>query len=83
MKTQHRNIHQYLKDILNILSQRISDDFVNTTHMQLIFLNSFDLKCRNVCTHAHIPTVLKYAFSESVFQAQPGYNIKDNELLIM
>ena len=67
MKTQHRNIHQYLKDILNILSQRTFDDFMNTTHMHAIDLNSFDLKCPNVYTHAHIPTFVKYAFSESVF----------------
>ena len=27
MKTQHKNVHQYLNDILNILSQRIYGDF--------------------------------------------------------
>ena len=30
MKTQHQNVHQYLKDILKILSQRISGNFMNT-----------------------------------------------------
>ena len=28
MKTQHPNEHQYLNDILNVLSQRISGDFM-------------------------------------------------------
>ena len=30
MKTQHPNVHQYLNEILNILSQSISGDFMNT-----------------------------------------------------
>ena len=36
MKTQHPNVHQYLKDIFNILSQRISGDFMNTKDRQHI-----------------------------------------------
>ena len=34
MKTQHPNVHQYLKDILKILSQRISGDFINKQEAQ-------------------------------------------------
>ena len=34
METQHQYAHQYLKDILNILSQRISGDFMNTKGRQ-------------------------------------------------
>ena len=41
MKTQHPNVHQHLRDILNILSQRISGDFMNTKgrhHLDFISL---------------------------------------------
>ena len=58
MKTQHPNIHQYLKDILNILSQRISDDFTNTIDRHDIDFIRFSMKCSNVYTHAHFPTVV-------------------------
>ena len=56
MKTQHPNVHQYLKDILNILSQRISGDFMNTKDRHHIGFITFNVKCPNVYTHAHFPT---------------------------
>ena len=59
MKTQHSNIHQYLKEILNILSQRISGDFMNTKDRYDIELISFKVKCPNVYTHAHTATAVK------------------------
>ena len=58
MKTQHQNVHQYLKDILNILSQRISGDFMNTKEKHHIGMISFNVKCLNVYTHARFPTVV-------------------------
>ena len=33
MKTQHPYVHQCLKDILDMLSQRISSDFMNTKYI--------------------------------------------------
>ena len=61
MKTQHPNVHQYLRDILNILSQRISGDFMNTKKNRLHndFI-SFNAKSPNVYTHAHFPTEVKH-----------------------
>ena len=67
IKTQHPNEHQYLKDILNILSQRISGDFMNTKGRHHIGFIRFHVKCPNVYTHANFPTVVKKAFSESTF----------------
>ena len=67
MKTQHPSIHQYLVDILNILSQRISGDFMNTKYRHHIDFITFNVKCPNVHTHAHIPIVAEKAFSESEF----------------
>ena len=67
MKTQHQNVHQYLKDILNILSHRISGDFMNTRSRHHTGFISFHVKCPNVYTHAHLPTVVKKAFSELTF----------------
>ena len=58
MKTQHPNIHQYLKE-LNLLSQRISGDFMNTKDRHDIDLINFKAKCLNDYMHAHIPTVVK------------------------
>ena len=58
MKTQHPNVHQYLKDILNILSQRISCDFMNTKDRHDIGFISFNVECPNVYTPAHFPTVV-------------------------
>ena len=58
MKTQHPNVHQYLKDILNILLQRIYGDFMNTKDRHHIVFISFNVKCPNVDTHAHFPTVV-------------------------
>ena len=59
MKTQHPNVHQYLKDISNILSQRISCDFMNTEDRYHIDFISFNVKFPNIYTHAHFPTVVK------------------------
>ena len=59
MKTQHPNVHQYVKDILNILSQRISREFMKTKDRHHIDFISVNVKCPNVYTHAHIPTVVK------------------------
>ena len=59
MKTQHPNVHQYFKDILNIILQRTSGDFMNTKDGQHIGFISFYVKCSNVYKHAHIPTVLE------------------------
>ena len=67
MKTQHPNVHQYLKDILNILSQRISGDLMNTKDRHHIDRISFNVKCPNVYTHLHFQTIVKLAFSESIF----------------
>ena len=57
MKTQLPNLRQYLKDILNILSQSICCDFMNTKDRQCIEFISLNVKCPNVNTHAHFPTV--------------------------
>ena len=67
MKTQHPNIYQYLNDILNILLQRISGDFMNTQDRQHIDFISFNVKRPNIYTHTHFQTVVEYAFSESTF----------------
>ena len=37
----------YLKDILNILSQRISGDFMNTKDKDRIGFITFNVKCQN------------------------------------
>ena len=61
MKTQHPNVHQYLKDILNILSQIIFGKFMNTKRdiiLTLLFLK-WNTLYPNVYTHAHISTVGK------------------------
>ena len=58
MKTQHPNVYQYLNGLLNILSQRIAGDFMNTKDKHHIGLISFHVKCPNVYTHAHCPTVV-------------------------
>ena len=67
MKTQHPNVHQYLKDLLNILSQRISGDFMNAKDRHHVDFIGYNMKFPNVYTHAHYPTVVKKAFSESTF----------------
>ena len=59
MKTQHPNVHQYLKDILNIFSQRISGVFMNTEDRHNIDCISFNVKCPNIYTQAHFSTVVK------------------------
>ena len=59
MKTQHPNVHQYLQDMLNIFSQRISGDFMDTKYRHNIDFISFFMKGPNVYTHAHIPNVVK------------------------
>ena len=48
MKTQHPNVHQYLKDILNALSSTIPGDFMNTKDRHYIDFISFNVKCPNV-----------------------------------
>ena len=58
MKTQHPNVHNYLKDILSIISLRMSGDFMNTKDRHNIGFSSFNVKCPNVYTHAHFPTVV-------------------------
>ena len=58
MKTQYPNVHQYLKDVLNKLSQRISGDFMNTKYRHHIDLISFNVICPNVYMHVHISTVV-------------------------
>ena len=45
-------VHLYLKDILNILSQRISGDFMKTKYRHHIDFISFNVKGLNVYTHA-------------------------------
>ena len=59
MKTQHPNVNQYLKDILNIISHRISGDFINTKGKHHIGFISFNVKSPNVYMNAHFPTVVK------------------------
>ena len=59
MKTQHPNVQQYFNDILNILLQRTSGDFMNTKDRQHIDFISLKVKCSNVYTHAHIPTIVE------------------------
>ena len=59
MKTQHPNVHQYLEDILNILSQMISGDFMYTEDRDYTDFISSNEKCPNANTHAHFPTVVK------------------------
>ena len=58
MKTQLPFVHQYLKDMLNIHSQMISRDFINTKDRHHIDFISFKVKCLNVYTYAHFPTVV-------------------------
>ena len=50
MKTQRPNIHQYHKDILNILSQKISGDFIHTNDRHDIYFIIFNVKSPNVYT---------------------------------
>ena len=45
--------------ILNLLSHRISGDFINTKDRDHIDSISSNVKCPNVYTHVHIPTVVK------------------------
>ena len=59
MKTQHPNVHQYLNDILNILSSRISGDLMNTKDRHHIDFTSFNVDFPNVSTHVHFQTVVK------------------------
>ena len=59
MKTQHPNVHRYPKDILNIFSQRISSDFMNTKNKHHIDFISFNVKCPNIYTHVHFLTAVK------------------------
>ena len=58
MKTQHPNVNQYLNDLLNMLLQGISGDFMNTKDIHHIDLISFNVKCPTVYAHAHIQTVV-------------------------
>ena len=58
MKTQHQTVHQYLKDTLNILSHRISGDFMNTKEGHHTGFISFNVKYPNVYTHAYFTTVV-------------------------
>ena len=44
MKMQHLNVQRYLKDILNILSQRISGDFMSTNDRHDIGFISFNVR---------------------------------------
>ena len=46
MKTQHPYVHQYLKDILNILSQTISSYFMNTKAKSRKYQGVFEVKSR-------------------------------------
>ena len=55
MKSQHTNIYQCLKIILNTLSQMISGDFMNTKYGYHIDLITFNVKCPTVYTQANIP----------------------------
>ena len=59
MKTQYPNVHQYLKNILNILSLRISGDFMNTKNWNYIEFISFNVKCQNIYTYAYFRAVVK------------------------
>ena len=52
MKTQHPNVHQYIKDILNILSHRISGDFMNAKDRNHIDFISFNVKSKCLYTCA-------------------------------
>ena len=58
MKTQHPTVHQYLKDTLNILLQRISGDFMNTKERHHTGFITFNVKYPNVYTHAYFTTVV-------------------------
>ena len=64
MKTQHPSGHQYLKDLLYILLQRISGNFMNTKDRHDIDFIHFNVKCTNYYTHAHITTIAKLSFLE-------------------
>ena len=44
---------------MDILSQRISGDFMNGKDRHYISFLSFNAKCLDVYTHAHFPTVAK------------------------
>ena len=67
MKTQHPNVYQYLKDILNIRLQLTCGNFMNTKDRQHIDFIGLNVKWSNVYTHAHIPVVVEYVFTESAF----------------
>ena len=56
MKTQHPTVHQYLKDILSLLSQHISGDFMKTKDRHHIGFISFNVKCPNIYTLAYFQT---------------------------
>ena len=59
MKTQHPNVPQYLKDISDILSMRISGDFMNAKDRHHIGFISFNVKWPNVNMHAHFRIIVK------------------------
>ena len=58
METQHQNILKYIKDILNILLQRMFSDFRNTEDWHDIDFIRFNVKYPNVYTHARIRIVV-------------------------
>ena len=64
---QHPNVHQFFKNILNILSQGISGAFMNTKDRHHIDFISVNVKCPNVYSHSHIPTVVKLGDYDLVF----------------
>ena len=47
--------------------QSSSGDFIDTKIRHYIDFMSFYVACPNFYMHAHFPTVVKYAFSESTF----------------
>ena len=52
-------MYTHLKNILNILSQRISGDFINTNDGRHVDFFSFNVKYPTIYTHAHFQTVVK------------------------
>ena len=83
MKTQNPNVHQYLNDILIILSQRISGDLMNTKDKQHIDFISFNVQCQNIYTHVHISTATKWAFSASAFEILTWLRYKRSWIIVL
>ena len=78
MKTQNPNVHQYLKVILSL---RISGDLMSTKY-RINFISLMRI-IRIFTTYVHIPTVFKWAFSESANAGLAWLQYQHYKFLVM